>query len=285
MKKSVKIKVNGKINIGLNVLGEKNGYHILDTVMAEINLYDTIALTTRKDNKINLTVKGCNLDDIAISDNNVYKTAVRFMEAYNTNGADIVLTKNIPIGSGLGGSSADIVGTVKAFCKAYSINKDVIPFLRELCSDGEFLYNGGFARITGKGEVAERFSVKNTMYMVIIVPDVPSVTAEVFKKLDQTNYPKENADIDNIIAALKVDGEIEEREIFNALMIPASELNKDISSAYNSLKELSPKNIFMSGSGSAVVGIFDSIDLCLWAKSKLASKFEQIYVKETVESR
>ena len=46
MKKSVKIKANGKINIGLNVLGEKNGYHILDTVMAEINL--SLSLPTDK---------------------------------------------------------------------------------------------------------------------------------------------------------------------------------------------------------------------------------------------
>ena len=71
MIKTVKVKSNGKVNIGLNIVGRVNEYHSLDTVIAEINFYDIITLRNRNDKKINLTVRGHGHDSISVVDNNV----------------------------------------------------------------------------------------------------------------------------------------------------------------------------------------------------------------------
>ncbi|MBQ9481455.1 MAG: hypothetical protein IJU84_04755 [Clostridia bacterium] len=282
MIKTVKTKVFGKINIGLNVLGRCGDHHDLDTVVANIDLCDVVTVRTRNDRKVNLISQGgFSAHEIAETDNNAYKAALAFMEKFDTFGADIKLTKNIPVGSGLGGSSADIVGVVKGMMKAYNVSEDVLPLVNSLCSDGEFLCGGGFARLRGKGSVAERFSAQRPYYFVIAVPESVSNTSEVFAEFDRGEYPSTGADTAGIIRAIKEGGELK-GEIFNALKAPACSLNKEISAVYEALLSLNPSFISMSGSGSAVYGGYESLELCLWAKDKMKRYCENVFVKQTL---
>ena len=85
---------------------------------------------------------------------NVY-TAETFKDAFNTNGVDVTVTRNIPTGSGMGGSSADIVGVLKAMQKLFKIDCDLKPIADSLGSDTGYLLTGGFARLYGRGEIVE----------------------------------------------------------------------------------------------------------------------------------
>ncbi|MBP5307789.1 MAG: hypothetical protein J6Z34_01500 [Clostridia bacterium] len=281
MIKTVKTKVFGKINVGLNVLGKNGGYHDLDTVVATVNLYDVITVTTRRDKAVNLSARGFS-SQIPLADNNVYKAAAAFIEKYSTYGADVSLVKNIPAGSGLGGSSADIVGVIKGMAKAYGITDDLKPLINSLCSDGEFLLEGGFARINGKGSVAEKFSVPKPLYLTIAVPDdCVSATSSVFEKFDSGAFEGVGADINGIVNTLKNGGFVK-GEVFNALYAPAADLNVGIKTIYEKMKSLNPVFVSMSGSGSAVYGCFESVELCMWAKEKTERFCKTVYVKETI---
>ena len=279
--KTVKLSVNGKINLGLNVLGVEENFHTLRSVFAEINFADTISLRTRKDKLISLEVKGVDMSKIAVCDNNVYKTAISFMNEFGTNGADIKLTKRIPAGSGLGGSSVDIVATAKAMAKAYGVDDDLTGFVSKFCSDGEFLLHGGCSLVEGRGHIVRKIRLMRPLYFVIVIPDSNISTKDVF-----VQYDKKDREclfcIDNLIDYLENDAEIRNRQIFNSLQLPAVELNPKIQEAYLDIEALSPKLISMSGSGSAVYGAFDSVELCFWAKSKLEKKWDNVFVKETI---
>ena len=276
------IKANGKINIGLNILGRDNGFHNLDSVFAEINLFDEIFFRSRKDSEIRLEVRGGSAESIAASDNVVYKVARAFRERYGTTGAEIRLKKNIPVGSGLGGSSADIVGTVRGMAKLFGIDEDLTPFVNEFCSDGEFLLGGGFARVNGRGSVTEKFQPQKKLYFVIAFPDCASVTENVFNEFDRGDYPYAEADIDKIVHCLKSGEDLPGREIFNALFQPAAALHGEIKEVYGAMLSLCPSFISMSGSGSAVYGCFETLELCLWAKQKLQKICDLVIVKETI---
>ena len=284
MIKTVNVKAYGKINIGLNINGKADGYHALDSVLASVSLFDVITLRTRKCKDISLSVKGASAEEISEADNNAYKAVRAFMDRFGTGGAEIKLRKNIPVASGLGGSAADIVGTVRAMAQAYGVNDDLTPLVNSLCSDGEFLLNGGFARITGRGNISQRFVSKFPLYVVIAVPDCLSVTKSVFDKFDDGNYEASNADIENIIYSLSNGEKIGQRQIFNALAAPAMDLNEDIRKVYQALLDLSPDIISMSGSGSAVYASFESPELCLWAKDKLKRVCDTVFVCETLNA-
>ena len=283
MIKTVKVKSYGKINIGLNVSGEEGGYHMLDTVLAGISIYDEITVRTVKDKNINLQVS-CDAETIAVADNNAYKAAKAFSEYFGTFGADIKLKKNIPVGSGLGGSAADIVGVVRAMDKAYGVGGDLVPLVNSLCSDGEFLLCGGFARVNGRGMVKERFRSAKPLYLVIAVPEGQCGTADVFAEFDKGVYPHFGADTDGIVADLKSGEKLPQREIFNALSAPAFSINPEVEKVYGKVFSLSPDFMSVSGSGSAVYASFETPELCLWAKQKLAGECAKVFVCETVNA-
>ena len=98
----MKVRVNGKINLTLDVVGSfGEGYHKLDTVMASIGIFDIV--------EVNLSDKICVFMDTRECDesNTAFKVAKICHEQYSIPPLKIEITKGIPFCGGLGGSSAD----------------------------------------------------------------------------------------------------------------------------------------------------------------------------------
>ncbi len=282
--KSVKRKVNGKINLGLNVCGREGEFHSLDTVVVAIDLNDSVTVRPRRDKRITLNVRGYGAY-IPEADNNVYRTVARFMETYGTNGADVTLEKNIPVGSGLGGSSADIVAAALAMADAYETEEQPLPLIRSLSSDGEFLLGGGAAVLTGRGSVAKRFALANPLYILIAIPQDSVSTADVFKEFDKGGYPAVGFDSQAMEGALQTDiSAYGKREVFNALYAPCAALNPRVAKLYGQLLSLGPRLVSMSGSGSAVYAVYDTPELCAWAASKLGVDVIKFCIKTAGEN-
>ena len=142
-----RVKAYAKINLSLNVYQSENGYHALDSVVTTIDLYDTITVSKRKDDKMNVVMRGIGEEFLYGENNNAYKAAKLFQQTFATKGADITVIKNIPISGGLGGSSADVAGVLKALKKLYAVEEDVKPLADKLGSDSGYLLTGGFARL------------------------------------------------------------------------------------------------------------------------------------------
>ena len=279
--KIVKEKGYAKVNLFLDVVGVENGFHNLDSVVVTIDLFDLITLTKRKDKLVTIKQAHSLYRVEETVDNNAVRAGRAFVEAFNTNGVDIVVKKQIPIGSGLGGSSADISAVLRGMAKLYEIKEDIKPIADSLGSDSGYLLTGGYARLQGRGDRVEPLNLTNKLYMVIVTPEGGVNTGECFKLCDQMKADIKVGGAKNLIEKLKAKT-YGQNDFYNALYSPACKINGEVEIAYNNLKNLSPRAVFMSGSGASIVGIFDELELCKWAEQKLKRLHRNVFITQSL---
>ncbi|MBR2988769.1 MAG: hypothetical protein IKC64_03495 [Clostridia bacterium] len=146
----VRLKVYAKINLSLDIVGERADRHLLDSVMASVSVFDEIVAYKTSDNGVSVTVNG-----VDFTRSNAYKSALAMKERYNLGGMAIEITPNIPSGGGLGGSSADGAGVIRAIEKLFNLDaspKDLVELALSIGSDVPYMLNGGLCRLRGVGE-------------------------------------------------------------------------------------------------------------------------------------
>ena len=281
--KTVRQKGFAKINLYLDVTGVNGGFHMLDSVVTTVSLYDEVILTSRKDDKIVLKTQGSLFSVTESFDNNVYKAAEAFVRKFGTCGADITLHKFVPVSSGMGGSSADIAATLIGMKRLYNLeNADLKELADALGSDSGYLLTGGYARLTGRGEIIEKLDVDKKLYFVVACAKGGVNTGLCFKKFDELPEPEGMPTADEFVEKLKA-GTLEQKDFYNALYLPAAEINPKVKEIYEAMKDLSPVGCAMTGSGSGVFGIYDSIELCEWAAAKLKKVTKDVFVCESID--
>ena len=263
----MKIKVNAKINLTLDILQKKGGYHLINSLCSPINLCDIISVKKRKDNIISVKEKGV-LTGVKEQDNNAYKAAKLFMQTFKTKGVDIVIKKGIIVGAGLGGSSADIAGVLIAMKRLFKIKESIYPLAEKLGSDVSVMIYGSQAVITGRGEVVTPVKEKVKLNALLIYSDKSVRAKDAYERFDsEENKPPFVTD--------KVINKIERKDktfildLSNALERAVSKFNLEVKENINSLKSLGADNALMTGSGSAVYGIFSDKKLLKKAYKKL----------------
>ena len=283
---TVKIKSYAKVNLTLEITGVQDGYHLLDSTVANVDLFDLIVLKKRKDKLSRVTMKGMGSESIPPEKNNALKAAEAFSETFQTGGADITVYKNIPIGAGLGGSSADVVGVLNGMAKLYGVeDRAALKALADtLGSDTGYMLTGGFARMQGRGEKVTPIAVNERLHLLLICPQTGVSAGACYQQYDnlpQTLQWKESATQGCIEALLKKDINGVGRYLMNDLYVPALHLNGDVEKAYEEASSFSPLGVTMSGSGSCVLALFETRELCEWAKSRYKGKF-RTYVTHTL---
>ncbi len=285
---TVRIKSYAKVNLTLEIIGVEGGYHLLDSLVASVDLFDLIVLKKRKTPLSSITMKGMGSESIPPESNNALKAAEAFSKRFKTNGVDVTVYKNIPIGAGLGGSSADVCGVLNGMAKLYGVTDRTA--LKELAdalgSDTGYMLDGGFARMRGRGEQVERLHVSSRLHFLLICPKTGVSAGACYKKYDENDAKKvaqsEGGYTQKCIDALCANDENGiGRYAMNDLFAPACLLNPDVEIAYRQAQDFSPLGVVMSGSGSAVLALFESKELCEWAKSRYKGKFAT-YVTHTV---
>lgn len=280
--KTAKIKAYAKINLTLEITGVDGGYHMLDSLVASVDLFDLVCLKKRKDKLSSVLIKGVGSDEIP-PDNNALKAAEAFSERFGVSGAEITIYRNIPVGAGLGSSSADIAGVLKGMAKLYGIDlKEVESLAETLGCDTKYMLLGGFARMQGRGERLTPIDFTGKLHMLCICPSTGVSAGGCYRRYDEGEKPAfENATEKGIDALLKGDIESFGKGLKNDLYPPATALNPDVLKAYQEAESFSPLGVVMTGSGSAVLALFETKELCEWAKSRYKGKFKT-YVLETV---
>ena len=276
--KTVKIKAYAKVNLTLDIVGLKDGYHMLDSLVASIDLYDLIVLKQRKDNLSFVTMKGMGSESIPPEQNNAWKAAEAFSKTFGTNGADITVYKNIPMGAGLGGSSADVSGVLNGMAKLYKIEDfDKLKTLADgLGSDTGYMLTGGFARMQGRGDIVTSLGVSQKLHFLFLCPLGAVSSGACYKAYDkrlETSGFSQPSTEKCIEYLRKGDLNGIGRYLTNDLYLPATDLNKDVQTAYEEALSFSPLGAVMTGSGSCVIALFETKELCEWAKSRYRGKF------------
>ena len=285
--KSVNVKTYAKLNFSLEITGVKDGYHLLDSLVASLDLFDSIRLTARKDNLINVYMHGQGSEAVPPEKNAAVKAGELFVEKFGTCGADIAIFKDIPMGGGLGGSSADAAGVLNGMAKLYGITDRAA--LKELAdrlgSDTGYMLGGGFARMTGRGEIVTPLSVCSTLYILLLCPDSPVSTAQCYALFDELNEEHVYGSTQRCIDALE-GGRYADMgaSFYNSLYAPACRLNGEVLRAVEDLKAFAPLGYGMTGSGSCVFALFENREFCEYAKSRYRGKCRAI-ITRTIDPR
>lgn len=177
----MKVKVYAKLNLTLNVFPKVGNFHPIDSIVTSVNIWDQIEVTPRKDKKVKLKGFMPTVDNIA------YKTAVAFVEQFDTFGVNIDIKKGIPIGAGMGGSSADSAGVIYCMCKLFDIDlqsESVAKLCASLGSDITFMLRGGLARMQGKGDDVTFGECPFNLYFALTRFSQSMSTADVYNAFD-----------------------------------------------------------------------------------------------------
>ena len=173
---------SAKINLGLNVLFKRDdGYHELDTCMISIPLYDAFEILPAKEfsfQQTGLVIPGNTDDNLCVR---AYKLMVN---NFNVSPVYIHLRKEIPMGAGLGGGSADASFVLKGIKELYQINcsdSELEKIATELGSDCPFFIKNEAQIAKGRGEVLSPCNVDLTGYFIkIINPEIHIGTKEAY---------------------------------------------------------------------------------------------------------
>ncbi len=276
--KIVKLKSYAKINLTLEITGMEGGYHTLDSLVANVDLFDWLVLKKRKDGLSSIVMKGMGGEAIPPEKNNALKAAEAFSAAFGAKGVDVTIYKNIPIGAGLGGSSADVVGVLNGMAKLYGVEdrKALKTLADSLGSDTGYMLEGGFARMRGRGEQVERLPFQDKLYFLLLCPDSSVSSGACYTAYDEQPKTLEyrGSPTEDLIRCL-AKGKASEGGMYltNDLFRAACALNGDVGVAYREAESFSPLGTVMTGSGSGVLAWFATKELAEWAKSRYKGKY------------
>jgi 4-diphosphocytidyl-2-C-methyl-D-erythritol kinase len=268
--------------LSLKVLEKRNdGFHNIESIFQKIRLFDKLTVSRSLTAGCSLHVHGMVLP----AENTVQKAYSLFAEvAKIQEGITVDLVKHIPSGAGMGGGSSDAAALLRALNSLFSANvpqSELLRIAEQIGSDVPFFLYGDCAVVSGRGENVRSIKGRKDLYFVIICPPVHSSTKEAYALVDEWN-------MDNSIS--KEDWSLLEdlEDVYNK---PVCEWNFDNSftqplvNKYPKIKEALTAIIAtgadfanMTGSGSAVFGVFEAQEKAQDAYNKLASCFNRCYL-------
>lgn len=244
MSESVSARAYAKVTLLLRVTGKKEGYHEIEALQQSVDLFDEITLSKRKDGEITSDFAG----------DNSLVVLKKLAETFSLGGMHLSITKHIPLGGGLGGSSADAAAAAIACAELWGLDlarvkKTVAP----LFGDIAFQMTGGTCIARGFGDEIEALPDLPVYPVLLVFPKKGVSTAEAYALSD--TLPKGNGSALSLFWAL-MRGEKAERHYLNDLMPAATILNEEIDPLLQTLREDRALLTGMTGSGSTLFALY-----------------------------
>ena len=253
-----------KINLFLEVIKKlKNGYHDLSSIITRISISDKIKIYIADDFSVKFVGPFCS----QVSQESNIHTLFQFLldnNFINHSNYAILIDKQIPVGSGLGGGSSNVAEILKYLMSEGALSKSqCLLAAKELGSDIEFFLEEGSALITGAGSVKRRIDLFSDKIFLIIYPQILMSTKIIFGQhniLSKSNFLYEG-----------------QTQISDILQHTSNDLEK---TAITQHQEIGMVKQFlendehcefarMTGSGSAFFGCYDNEALANDAASKI----------------
>ena len=256
----MKVKAFGKINLTLDVLGRRrDGYHLLDTVMQTVSIWDELEIQTGGERGVRLE---CNRESLPLdSKNTVYRAAKFFLEDQGlvNEGLTIYIHKFIPSRSGMGGGSADAAAVLRGLNEMYGAGLSdgkLMELGAKVGADVPFCVTGGAARCTGTGTEVSPAPMMPECWLVVCKPPAGMSTPRAYALLDQ--YPLSSTQATpRMMDALEA-GNL--RRVAKGLANRFDETIRmnQVRGVKRGLLEAGAMGAMMTGSGSGVYGIFEA---------------------------
>lgn len=263
----MKIRAPAKINLTLRVVGKRaDGYHLLDTIMVPVSLYDEIEI-----HQMRRTASGragapalieirCNHPQVPLGKDNIaYRAAELLMrKAKVRRPVAIRIQKKIPLGAGLGGGSTDAAAVLVGLNRMWKLRLSVRQLERlalQLGADVPFFIRAKPARARGIGEKLRLLPNLRRRWLVLVYPGFPVATAWVYGNL-QLKLTK--VSVNTSIATLLESLDKLDTPLVNDLEQVTLRRYPEIARVKSMLSLAGAAGVLMSGSGSSVFGVFKS---------------------------
>lgn len=250
----MQIKSSSKLNLCLDVLKKSaSGYHEIQTVFYEYkDLYDLVEINESK-SPDNVSIvfnpkKFKKLPTIQNENNLAYHAIKLLKKTYKIKKfAQVVIHKNIPIASGLGGASSNAATVLKGLNKLWDLKlnkKELARLAAKLGSDVPFFIYGGIALGTHYGEVIKPLKNIDLNFMIIEKSsNSRNKTKSAYQKLNLKNCTKNLEKTKKLLAAIKSNN--------------TKEVIKNLHNDFEQLYQLKPGN-HLSGAGPSSFGSLDT---------------------------
>jgi 4-diphosphocytidyl-2-C-methyl-D-erythritol kinase len=247
---------NCKINLGLYVTGKReDGYHSIESIFVPVPLNDVLEIVPSENGQFELYLTGGK--EIIERESNICWKALMLLRAdFELDPIAIYLHKIIPTGAGLGGGSADGAFALKLFNSFYNLNLSV-EALKEyaamLGSDCPFFIENKIQFVSGRGEVMHDLDLNlGGTTIVVVHPSIHVSTKEAYSLIKPNPTSLDLKKINTII-----------RTEWKSLL--QNDFETPVASRLPVINEIKDKlysegafYASMSGSGSAVYGLFEN---------------------------
>ena len=283
---SITVKAPAKLNLALDVCGvREDGYHILKMIMQAIDLCDYVTVTKNQTGAMSVT---CKRPDVPLDQTNI---ACRCADAFfketemENPGIEIAIKKEIPSKAGLGGGRADGAATLVALNELFQagLTKEELCDIAVDCgADIPFCIMGGTMLAEGVGDIFTPLpNLPEDCWFVVAKPPEGISTAEAYKAYDQ-HKPKKHPDVDQLVAEI-VSGNLEQLGTSMQNVLEDAVKAPFVQQIKEQMLEAGALGSMMTGSGSAVFGLFDSKRKASRCLNQLEDDMEAIFLCQPLE--
>ena len=276
----MRVQAFAKINLSLRVLGARaDGYHELRTIFQSIALHDTLTIrASRGPFQLTCDDPACPTDET----NLIGRAAAAMWKAAGRRGAPrnvaIDLQKRIPMQAGLGGGSSDAAAALRVLARRWRVNRARVRHAaKALGADVPYFLEGGTVLGVDRGDRLIPQADHPAAWVVLVLPDFGVSTKDAFGWFDSS---PERA------APLRADPGIAPRgELVNDLEAPVVKQHPAVGRIISALRRSGASQAAMSGSGSAVFGLFSQRSAATRAANGLGSASRRTLLTRTLNRR
>jgi 4-diphosphocytidyl-2-C-methyl-D-erythritol kinase len=289
------MKAPAKVNLHLDILELRDdGYHDLVSVMQMVSLYDHIVVSTETESDV-VAVQG---DYPLDPRNNTISEAIRIFrqELSIKKEVSASVVKRIPIGAGLGGGSSDAASVLQALDLLFETglsDAELNELAKQLGSDVPFFLGSPAAVISGVGDIVVPLEARSSYAILLVCPDFSIGTAEAYRYydrwLDKQADRKKSAhkrririeDLTNLYEC----AHLSEWSFTNSFQGPIEERYPVIENICRKLRSIGACLAGISGSGSSMIGVFETEPEAKHALRSFEADFSLVQVVTPLEMK
>jgi len=260
MSRALTLRPSAKINLTLRVGALlPNGFHDVQTIMQAIDLSDTLTFTPKTGPFVLTTASSA----VPADETNLVWRAARALWRLSGHGgaprdAVVTLEKAIPVAAGLGGGSADAAAALIGLNRIWDLRvprPELVRLAAGLGSDVPYFFVGGAAIGTGRGDEVYPLSDVPGLGVIVIKPSFGVATADAYQWLDEDRAAGVVSD-GAAAGQIQVGWPAGPLALVNDLQAPVSRRHAEVAAMIEACLEAGAMASAMTGSGSAVFGVF-----------------------------